>query len=512
MRLRSIRSFLALFLLLLACAGSPAAAADGQLTWAVHITLAPTWFDPAETPGLITPYMLMYALHDAVVKPMPGQPFAPSLAESWTQSKDGLVWEFVLRKNVRFHNGEPVTAEDVKFSFERYRGTAAKLLHDKVAAVEAADPVRVRFKLKKPWPDFLTFYATPATGAAWVVPKKYVEKVGDEGFKKAPVGAGPYKFVAFKPGVELVLEAYEGYWRKAPEVKTLVLRVIPDEATRLAALKRGEVDIAYSITGPLAEELKRTAGLTLKPTYMPFTSWLVPVDQWDPKSPWHDKRVRQAANLAIDRDAINQASYLGLSRVTANIVPHQMEYFWQPPAPRFDAAQARKLLAEAGYPNGFDAGELSGDMIYGTAIGEPAANYLNAAGIRVRLRLMERAAYYAEYGEKKLRGVLYTGSAAFGNAATRLETYVVGGGRYVYGSSPDIDGLFAEQVNETNPRVRQQVLHRIQQMVHERALAIPVMETAFLNGVGGRVDNHGLNVITGFAYSAPYEDLTIRKK
>ena len=456
--------------------------------------------------------MVLYALHDAIAKPMPGQPLAPSLAESWSASEDGITYDFILRKGAKFHNGEPVTAEDVKFSFERYRGTAAKLLHDKVAAVDAADPLRVRFKLKKPWPDFLTFYATPATGAAWVVPKKYVEKVGDEGFKKAPVGAGPYKFVAFKPGVELVLEAYEGYWRKAPEVKTLVLRVIPDEATRLAALKRGEVDIAYSITGPLAEELKRTAGLTLKPTYMPFTSWLVPVDQWDPKSPWHDKRVRQAANLAIDRDAINQASYLGLSRVTANIVPHQMEYFWQAPAPRFDAAQARKLLAEAGYPNGFDAGELSGDMIYGTAIGEPAANYLNAAGIRVRLRLMERAAYYAEYGEKKLRGVLYTGSAAFGNAATRLETYVVGGGRYVYGSSPDIDGLFAEQVNETNPRVRQQVLHRIQQMVHERAMAIPVMETAFLNGVGARVDNHGLNVITGFAYSAPYEDLTVRTK
>ena len=511
MRLARIIALLAA-LALMAPAGPTSAAPAGQITWGVHISLAPTYFDPAETPGLITPFMVLYALHDAVAKPMPGQAFAPSLAESWTQSKDGLVWEFVLRKNVRFHNGDPVTAEDVKFSFERYRGTAAKLLHDKVAAVEAIDPLVVRFKLKKPWPDFLTFYATPATGAAWVVPKKYVEKVGDEGFKKAPVGAGPYKFVAFKPGVELVLEAYEGYWRKAPGIKTLVLRVIPDEATRLAALKRGEVDIAYSITGPLAEELKRTAGLSLKPTYMPFTSWLVPVEQWDPKSPWHDKRVRQAANLAIDREAINQASYLGLSKVTANIVPHQMEYFWQPPAPRFDAAQARKLLAEAGYPNGFDAGELGGDMIYGTAIGEPAANYLNAAGIRVRLRLMERAAYYAEYGEKKLRGVLYTGSAAFGNAATRLETYVVGGGRYVYGSSPDIDGLFAEQVNETNPRVRQQVLHRIQQMVHERAMAIPVMETAFLNGVGGRVDNHGLNVITGFAYSAPYEDLTLRKK
>ena len=499
-------------LALLAPAGPVAAAPAGQLTWGVHISLAPTYFDPAETPGLITPFMILYALHDAVAKPMPGQPFAPSLAESWTQSKDGLVYEFVLRKNVRFHNGEPVTAEDVKFSFERYRGTAAKLLHEKMAAVEAVEPLRVRFKLKKPWPDFMTFYATPATGAAWVVPKKYVEKVGEDGFKKAPIGAGPYKFVAFKPGVELVLEAYEGYWRKAPNVKTLVLRVIPDEATRLAALKRGEVDIAYSITGPLAEELKRTQGLTLKPTYMPFTSWLVPVDQWDPKSPWADRRVRQAANLAVDREAINQASYLGLSKVTANIVPHQMEYFWQPPAPRYDAAQAKKLLAEAGYPNGFDAGELSGDMIYGSAIGEPAANYLNAAGIRVRLKLMERAAYYAEYGDKKLRGVLYTGSAAFGNAATRLETYIVGGGRYAYGSHPDIDGLFAEQVNETNPRVRQQLLHKIQQLVHERALAIPVMETAFLNGVGAKVDNHGLNVITGFAYSAPYEDLTLRKK
>jgi len=344
------------------------------------------------------------------------------------------------------------------------------------------------------------------------VPKKYVEKVGDEGFKKAPIGAGPYKFVAFKPGVELTLEANEAYWRKAPNVKTLVLRVIPDEATRLAALKRGEVDIAYSITGPLAEELKRSPGLGLKPTYMPFTSWLVPVEQWDPKSPWHDKRVRQAANLALDRDAINQASYLGLSKVTASIVPHQMDYFWQPPAPRYDLAQAKKLLAEAGYPNGFDAGELSGDMIYGAAIGEPAANYFNAAGIRVRLHLMERAAYYAEYGDKKLRGILYTGSAAFGNAATRLDTYIVSGSRYVYGSAPDIDGLFAEQVNEVNPRVRQQLLHKIQQMVHERALVIPVMETAFLNGVGARVDNHGLNVITGFAYSAPYEDLTVRKK
>ena len=153
-----------------------------------------------------------------------------------------------------------MTAEDVKFSFERYRGTRRKALKERVAAVETSDPRRVRFRLKQPWPDFLTFYAS-ATGAGWIVPKKYVERVGDEGYKKAPIGAGPYKFVSFTPGVELVLEAFDQYWRKTPSVKRLVFRVIPDESTRLAALKRGEVDIVYSIRGELAEELQRTPGL-----------------------------------------------------------------------------------------------------------------------------------------------------------------------------------------------------------------------------------------------------------
>jgi peptide/nickel transport system substrate-binding protein len=420
------------------------------------------------------------------------------------------VYEFVLRKNVRFHNGEVMTADDVKFSFERYRGAGAKLLKERVAAVDVVDPHRVRFRLHRPWPDFMTFYATPATGAAWIVPKKYVEQVGDEGFKKAPVGAGPYRFVSFRPGVELVLEAHEQYWRKTPAVKTLVLRVIPDESTRLAALKRGEVDIAYSITGPLAEELKRTPGLTLRPTYIDFTAWLNPVDQWDPKSPWHDQRVRLAASLAIDRGAINQAAYLGLARVSASIIPHKMEYYWDPPPPVYDPARARQLLAEAGYPNGFDGGEVLGDTIYGTALGEPAVNFLNAVGIRTRLRVMERAAYYAQYGEKKLRGVLYTGSAAFGNAATRLEVYVAAGGRYVYGSHADIDGLFTEQVNESNLKRRGEILARIQQHVHERTLFIPFLEPAFLNGTGPRVAMDGLNAITGFAYSAPYEDLQLK--
>src|ERR1700730_6544352 len=310
-----------------------AAKPSGQLTYGVHITLAPTWLDPAETAGIIPPYMMLYALHDAVAKPMPQGNPAPSLAESWSGGEDGLSYEFVLRKGALFHNGDPVTADDVKFSFERYRGAAHALLKERVASVEAPDPQRVVFKLKNPWPDFITFY-TVASGAGWVVPRKYVEKVGEDGFKKAPIGAGPYKFVSFNPGIELTLEAFDGYWRKTPSVKRLVFRCIPDEATRLAALKRGEVDIVYSIRGELAEELRASPGLTLKPSVIQGTFWLAFPEQWDEKSPWHDERVRRAASLAIDRDGINQALTLGYSRLTGNpFVPDTFDFYWQPPKP-----------------------------------------------------------------------------------------------------------------------------------------------------------------------------------
>jgi peptide/nickel transport system substrate-binding protein len=488
------------------------AAPEGQLTWAVHISLAPTWFDPAETTGIITPFMFLYALHDALVKPMPGTPMAPSLAESWTASPDGLSYEFVLRHGVKFHNGDPLTAEDVKFSAERYRGAASGAFKARLAGVDVLDPHRVRFRFKQPWPDFMTFYGTMASGAGWIVPKKYVERVGDDGFKKAPVGAGPYKFVSFTPGVELVLEANEQYWRKTPSVKRLVLKAIPDESTRLAMLKRGEADIAYSIRGALAEELKRTPGLTLKPNYPPGTFWLVFPEQWtDAKSPWADKRVRLAANYAIDRAAINQAETLGFSRITASIIPHTFEFYWPAPAPSYDRQKARQLLAEAGYPNGFDAGGYYCDLSYAN-LGEAVVNYLVAAGIRAQLRPLERAAFILQNSQKKLKNIIQTASGAFGNTATRLDAFVAAGGTFTYGSYPDIDGLIREQASEMDARKREGILHRIQQLIHERAMVAPIWELAFINGHGPRVAESGLTLITSHAYSGPYEDLTLKAR
>ena len=473
----------------------------------MHISLSPTWFDPAETPGIITPFMELYALHDAMLKPMPGNMAQPCLAESHAVSEDALTYDFVLRDGARFHNGEPVTAEDVAFSFERYRGTSHELLKSRVAAVEVADPRHLSFRLSKPWPDFLTFYSS-ATGAGWIVPKKYLERVGDDGFKKAPVGAGPYKFVSFTPGVELVMEAFEDYWRKTPAVKRLVLRVIPDEATRLAALKRGEVDIAYSIRGELADELQKTPGLSLK-SAVPGSQWLYFADQWDPRSPWHDERVRWAANLAIDRQGINQAITLGLSHLTNSIIPETFEFYWQPPAPVYDPAKAKQLLAEAGHPQGFDAGEFFCDSSYSN-VAEALLNNFAEVGIRSRLRPLERAAFFKAYADKSLKNIIFGGSGAFGNAATRMEAFYVKGGTYAYGNYPEIDEMFQQQAVELDHMKRAAILEKMQQLVYQRAIYAPIWLLGFLNGVGPRVGESGFGLIPGFAYTAPYEDITLK--
>jgi len=487
-----------------------AGAPEGQLTWAVHISLAPIWFDPADISGIITPFMVLYALHDALVKPMPGQSLAPSLAESWSASEDGLSYEFVLRQGAMFHNDDPVTAEDVKFSFERYRGASHDVMKNRVAAIETPDPRRVSFKLKEPWPDFLTFYGS-ATGAGWIVPKKYVEKVGDDGFKKAPIGAGPYKFVSFTPGVELVFEAFDQYWRRTPSVKRLVFRVIPDEATRLAALIRGEVDLVYSIRGELAEELQRTPGLTLKPVDSPATFWLYFPEQWDAKSPWHDQRVRQAASLAVDRPGINQALTLGLSKLTGNAsVPDFFDFYWSAPAPPYDPGKARQLLAEAGYPNGFEAGDYYCDSSYSN-LGEAVLDNLQAVGIRAKLRPIERAAFLEGYAKKAFKNIIQGGTGAFGNAATRLEATAVKGGIYAYGSEPDIDQMFQQQAAQMDHKRREAILQKMQQLISERTMFAPIWQLAFINGTGPKVDVSGFGLIPGFAYTGPYEDITIKR-
>src|SRR5215831_19377650 len=277
-------------------AGQPSSAAEAVMAW--PITISPAWFDPSTAPPQITPFGILYAIHDALVRPLPGQKMGNSMAESWEESPDGLAYEFKLREGLKFHNGDAVTAEDVKFSFERYKGAGSGELNARVRQVEIIDPLRVRFVLKEPWPDFMTFYGTTATAAGIVVPKRYLAQVGDEGFRKQPVGVGPYKFVSHTPGVELVLEANPGYWRRVPSVKRLIMRSVSEGTTRVAILKTGEADMAFLLEGPDAESVTRDGRLVLAATRHASAMWIEFADQWDPKSPWHDRRVRLAVNHA----------------------------------------------------------------------------------------------------------------------------------------------------------------------------------------------------------------------
>ena len=298
------------------------------------------------------------------------------------------------------------------------------------------------------------------------------------------------RIFSFKPGVELVLEAHEGYWRKMPAVKRLVFHMVPDESTRLAMLKRGEVDIAHALRGALAQEVRRTAGLKLAATvtagsfFVSFTS-----EQWDPKSPWHDQRVRLAASVAIDRQAISQAETLGFAKPAASIVPSVFEVAWPAPPIAYDPERARKLLAEAGYPGGFDAGDYTCDASF-SDLAEAVVNYLKTVGIRTRMRPLERAAFFAQVRDRKPRNLLQAANGAYGNAATRIEREMTSGGLRLL--SRDRRPLPPAGTRER--KTREALLHQIQKIAYDRVMFAPIWEFAQLHGVGARVEEPGLRL------------------
>jgi peptide/nickel transport system substrate-binding protein len=483
---------------------------ESQLTIAFDASIAPTFLDPAETPGIGTPFVFLYALHDALIKPLPGNDRAPCLAESWTESADGLVYEFKLREGLSFHNDDPFTAEDVKFSFDRYRGASAKLLHERVKAVEIIDPHRVRFVLHTPWPDFLVFYATPATGAAWIVPKRYIESVGEDAFKRRPVGLGPYRFSRMNPGVELELEVNQRYWRKRPSIKRVIIKGVPDRTTRLTMLKTGEADIGYLMVGVEAATIKADAKLRLAKVIPPATWWLEFPEQWDPKSPWNDRRVRLAAILAVDKEALNDAERLGFSRPTGSIIPSGMDFALRIEPYPYDLSKAKRLLAEAGYPKGFDAGNLTPLPPF-TTMGEAVANDLARVGIRTRVRGMERATFMDAWRSKKLGGVIVTVSAAPGSTPVRLESFVISSAPYASGGYAEIDDLFQQQAGERDHAKREALLYQIQRLMHDRVMFGPIFEPATLHGIGPRVEEPAIGLSTQLYFAAPYEDIRLKQ-
>ena len=485
-----------------------APAPSGRIVIAFHVTISPAWFDPALAPPQITPFGILYALHDALVRAYPGQKMGPALAESWEESEDGLTYEFKLRPGLTFHNGDPLTTEDVKFSFDRYKGAGATVLKEKVERVEIVDPLVIRFHLKEIWPDFMTFYGTTAAAVGLVVPKNYIAKVGDAGFAEHPIGAGPYKFVSGKPGVEVVFEAFDNYWRHVPNIKTIVMRSVPEGTTRALMVKTGEADIAYALQGVDAEGLMNDPTTRIVASKHASCAWIEFPDQYDPKSPWHDERMRQAVAYAIDREGINKAACLGFCPPAGVIVPRVMEFALQVKPFPYDPQKAKQLLAAAGYPNGIDAGQFHAIPGFPTAE-QAVANDLIAAGIRVSLAPMERAAFYADWRAHKFHGLYMTGSGSAGNAASRVEAFMYSKGAFASGGYPDIDKLYLEQAGERDPKKRAAILDKIQQLTIDRMMFAPIYDFRALMGVGPRIAKDTI----GEVYLDPfpeYEDIKLK--
>lgn len=449
-----------------------AASPQGVLKAAIHWAPSADWFDPSLPSFAQSGLSFLYLIHDALLKPMPGGLHTPGLAESWNISPDTRIYEFKLRKGVKFHNGEEMTAEDVVFSISRYKGGAAKEVKDRIEKVEAINPYLVRVSFRDPFPNFLEYFLTGECTIGWVVPKKYIEKVGDAEYKKKPIGCGPYKFVEYRPDVVVVAEAFDGFWRKVPNVKRIEFYVVKELSTRYAMVKRGEVDMATLMVDLFYDRVKKDPELRLIAPDSPTRNIVQFASQWDPKSPWSDPRVRKAASLAVDRQALADVHMPGCVPVGELSLPGEPEGVSFPPDP-YDPARAKKLLAEAGYPKGFHGGTFyPWDGPYWPFC-EQVANYWKAIGITVDTVLMNRNALLAKRRSGGMKGVTFIEAFGQPTISTRLE-YLFGGinGGGSYGNYPDIKELWEKYNKAVDPKIRKGLIGKIQELMHERTMII----------------------------------------
>jgi ABC-type transport system substrate-binding protein len=488
-------------------------APKGKFTYAFHTSIPPVWLDPQENPPQVTPYNFSYMVHDAMVKPMPGKNFAPSLAESYEIAPDYTSATFKLRAGTKFHDGTPVTPEDVKFTYEQYRGASAGVLKAKLEKIDLPDNRTVKFIFKEPFVDFLTIYGSPASGAGWIVPKAHYEKVGKDGFKTAPIGAGPFRLVRQQAGNEMELEAFTDYWRKVPSVKTIIAKGVPEAATRMAMMQTGEADVAYQVPGDLLETIRKDPKLRLTAP-LGGADWLEMIPD-RPDSPLADVRVRQAISLAIDRKAINDAELGGLSPVEGNWISEEWPGALKRPVPPTDLPKAKQLMVEAGLGNGFDISQIT-PLPPNTSWAERVAGQLRAINIKTQVNTMERAAFYDRLapGPDRLKGLIIQFSGAPGDAASRIRENALCKGAFSGQCIPEVDQKMARYDASIDPKERQQILDEVQAYLLDQYVMVPLVRNVLIIVAGPRLDVPKVEEIIGaipqYTWVGPWEDVKVK--
>ena len=467
----------------------------GTLTIAQHFALDPGWLDPLEHIFALTMQTYDYLVHDALIKPMPQGELTFSLAEHAEMTADYLRAAFRLRPGLKFHDGEPLTTADVKWTYENYKGAYVKLFRDKLEHIQVVDDRTIIFHFKQPFLEFMELYNGGVSGIGWVVPRRYYEKVGRDGFKAKPVGAGPFKFVSQQAGVQMEFEAWGDYWRRTPATKTIVVKGIRDTAARVAGLETGELDLAFGLTGKLLPRVMANKNLRWVPNFTSIWYLMFPGYN-EPDSPFHDKRVRQAVSLAINRQFLARQESQGIGKVWGNWVsPENRDALRGDgkdlPLPEYNPEKARQLLAQTKYPGGFEF-EWFVPFVPYFDMGERILTDLRAVGIRGKLQSLEGPAFRAKLGQGRKgfsgnRTIVQNIDPRPGGAKAPIAVYAVCGSPGSLVCEPAIEEPWARHESSTNAEERDRLIKAIQRTLVEDYYMVPIYWNPFVAAVGPRV-------------------------
>lgn len=437
-------------------------------TLVVAMTTDATILDPQKQGKMPDMNILINMFDTLVTRDDKGQ-LAPGLATEWKATSD-TVWQFKIRKDVKFHNGEPLNAAAVKFSLDRLNNpdTKSPIVELKnVKEVKVVDDYTV--DIVTDGPDPILPNKTVLFGGV-IMPPKYVQEKGDDFVAKNPVGTGPFKFVSWTKDNQVVMEANANYFRGAPKYKKLVFRIIPNVADMVAALKVGEIDIAAAgITGDIAKSLKGNPDINvvtadwIRTFYINLNSTAAPLDK---------KEVRQALNYAVDVQGILDTILGGYGNRVSTIIPKENFGYDANIKPyEYNPTKAKELLAKAGYPDGFTI-QFDADTL-DTIVIQAFAAQLEKVGVKCTLNFTSNATLVSNMAAKKVAPLYYIGNTGWTlDGLSNFQSYVRSDRRYARLNNPELDKLVDIEEKTIDPAKRQEAFTKAQQILKDEAYFI----------------------------------------
>ncbi|WP_019588524.1 ABC transporter substrate-binding protein [Deinococcus apachensis] len=483
-----MKAFKALLVTALLASASTSLAQSGTLT--IATAQDPQNWDPIDT-FLVAWGTVAHNIYDGLIIRSADLKLQPGLATKWTYLNNNKTLRFTLRKNVKFHNGEPFNAAAVKFTFDRLLGPEGKkgpqqANYTAIKQVKVVDPYTVDLILAQPDPVLLTKLAGYG---AMIVPPKYIKEKGDAYFNTHPVGTGPFKFVSYKNGESLKLTAFKDYWGGPPKLANVTYRFIEEPSTRVAELQAGRVDIATAIPVAQAATVKGNANLTLQAVPSPTVQALrLNVS----KGPTSDVRVRQALNYAVDRDAIIKSILQGYaSPITSLQSSKSFGYDPNLKAYPYDPNKAKQLLAAAGVKPGTAIGiDFIGTDAVFREVAQAVAGFFQAVGLKPALKTYETNTFYSDIIPKNQTSNAYQmgwGGWTFDFDNTAYLLYHSGQFWNPDLKNKELDALLDKQHQMSNQQQRLVILRNIAKLTHDQAIDIPLYNQQDLWGVNKRV-------------------------